>query len=117
MFETIALMEPYLVGLGLVGWELFAGWCLWTSLRSDDGHDHAAPVSGDHVATIRRSTADQPLRTQTAHSRLLSTETSKMESSSALTFANRVDFEISQEALQCWSAFLSAFKQSRYVLS
>ena len=55
MFQTIELIEPYLVGLALLLWESFVGWCLWASIRSDVGLDRGRPVSEGHIETDKPS--------------------------------------------------------------
>jgi hypothetical protein len=57
MFQTIELIEPYLVGLALLSWELFVGWCFWSSIRSDVGLDRGRPVSDRNVETVKPSVA------------------------------------------------------------
>ena len=35
MFDSVQIIEPYVVGLGLVLWEVFCGYCLWICCVSD----------------------------------------------------------------------------------
>jgi len=51
MFQTIELIEPYLVGVAVLFWESFVAWCLWASIRTDAGLDRGRPVSDGYVET------------------------------------------------------------------
>ena len=35
MFDFVQMIEPYVVGLGVMLWEVFCGYCLWVSCLSD----------------------------------------------------------------------------------
>jgi len=55
MFDFLAMIEPYVVGLGLVFWEIFIGWCIWASVRTEIGFDRGQPVSDGHVEPVHRA--------------------------------------------------------------
>lgn len=69
MFQTIELLEPYLVGSSLLLWEVFVGWCLWESIRSDIQLQRGRPVSERDTETLNRALArdDSPPRSRTPY--------------------------------------------------
>ena len=59
MFQVITLVEPYFIGLALLCWELWTGWCLWTSIRSDMRVFEDGPLADADTATIIRAEANR----------------------------------------------------------
>lgn len=69
MIDFIEMIQPYVAGLGLVYWEVFLGWCLWASIRSDSGLAAGQAVSGGDSAAIQRLRPqdERSPRSHTAH--------------------------------------------------
>lgn len=64
MLDFIAVIEPYVVGLGLAFWEIFVGWCIWSSVRAEIGFGRGQPVSEGHIEPAHRthSSGSRPRR-------------------------------------------------------
>jgi hypothetical protein len=69
MFQTIELLEPYLVGSSLLLWEVFVGWCLWESIRSDIQLQRGRPVSDGDNESMNRALVrnESPARSRTPY--------------------------------------------------
>lgn len=65
MLEFIHMIEPYVVGLCLVVWEVFIGSCFWMAAKSDATR-YVQPVSGDQREIMSRSRVQDDA---TTHSR------------------------------------------------
>jgi hypothetical protein len=54
MFDVIHTIEPWVAGLAIAFWELFAGWCFWTSVRCER-LESGRPTSDGDSGLVQRS--------------------------------------------------------------
>lgn len=71
MSDFIELIQPYIVGVGLVLWELFVGVCFWASVQCENGlrrgesvsrpdRDHVNRASSERLPSGRSNTTHVP---------------------------------------------------------
>lgn len=68
MLDVIHMIEPWAAALGIVFWELFAGWCCWTSIRCDR-IESGQPTSRGETGPVHRNRtgSDGVFRSRSMH--------------------------------------------------